>query len=533
MNARLQVEHPVTELVYGIDLVQWQLRIASGERLTLAQKDVRPRGWAIEARIYAEDPANAMLPSTGTIADWSPPAGAGRSRRRRRHDGQRRKPLLRSDARQADRLRQPIARRRSRGSRRSLEDFTIDGVRTNLPLLLWIARDEAFARGETTTSFLSERLDESIFARTSAAARSGAALRGGASCRRPRAVAHRRRRRAASPAAGRAPRRDARRRDAASRTPGVSRAIATAPCACSDADSTFARGSTSKAIDGAVTYDGARVQRASRRQHVAVYVRRAAVDRRGERQPRRGRERQRRRADAGKNREGRRARRGERRGARALDRARGDEDGAPHRSARGRDRENGARERGSDRRRRHPAGGARWSRAGRSGDDLPRKRHDLRDGGARRAAERTRADLDRRQGSLHRSALGDGLAVDRGHVVRQPQGDSATRRCRRSFRANSKGAGRALSGARAEPQGLRTRPRRRRRCDSGLHRSVGALHEAQHQHDDRRIARDLSRRRATGRTRRLLGARICLDRVRLAVRRRRRAGRWCSTSASS
>lgn len=164
MNARLQVEHPVTELVYGIDLVQWQLRIAAGERLTLAQEDVRPRGWAIEARIYAEDPANAMLPSTGTIADWSPPQGPGirvdagvtaGSVVSHYYDPMLAKLIVYGADRAA-----AIAR-----LRRSLEDFTIDGVRTNLPLLLWIARDEAFARGETTTGFLSERLDESIFAK--------------------------------------------------------------------------------------------------------------------------------------------------------------------------------------------------------------------------------------------------------------------------------------------------------------------------------------------------------------------------------
>src|SRR5579871_2502878 len=77
MNARLQVEHPVTELAYGVDLVHWQLRIAAGEPLAFTQDAVRPRGWAIETRIYAEDPAHDMLPSTGTIARWSPPEGPG------------------------------------------------------------------------------------------------------------------------------------------------------------------------------------------------------------------------------------------------------------------------------------------------------------------------------------------------------------------------------------------------------------------------------------------------------------------------
>ena len=163
MNARLQVEHPVTELVYGIDLVQWQLRIADGEPLIVSQKDVRPRGWAIEARIYAEDPANHMLPSIGTISRWSPPEGPG----------------VRLDAgvttgSEVSLYYDPmLAKLIAYGSDRAhaiarlehaLEDFTIDGVRSNVPLLLWIARDEAFRAGDTTTSFLARRLDESAFA---------------------------------------------------------------------------------------------------------------------------------------------------------------------------------------------------------------------------------------------------------------------------------------------------------------------------------------------------------------------------------
>ena len=166
MNARLQVEHPVTELVYDIDLVHWQLRIASGERLTFAQSDVRPRGWAIEARIYAEDPANAMLPSTGTLAQFSPPAGPGirvdagvttGSVVSHYYDPMLAKLIVFGSDRTGaiERL------------ERALLDFTIDGVRTNLPLLVWIARDEAFRAGETTTRFLDTRLNESLFARRS------------------------------------------------------------------------------------------------------------------------------------------------------------------------------------------------------------------------------------------------------------------------------------------------------------------------------------------------------------------------------
>jgi 3-methylcrotonyl-CoA carboxylase alpha subunit len=163
MNTRLQVEHPVTELVYGIDLVQWQLRIASGEKLTIDREDVRPRGWAIETRVYAEDPANNMLPSTGRISRWDAPEGPGirvdagvttGSDVSVYYDPMLAKLIVFGSDRP-----QAIARLQN-----ALDEFSIDGVRANLPLLRWIVRDEWFRDGRTTTSFLAQRLDESIFA---------------------------------------------------------------------------------------------------------------------------------------------------------------------------------------------------------------------------------------------------------------------------------------------------------------------------------------------------------------------------------
>ena len=93
MNTRLQVEHPVTELITGIDLVEQMIRVAAGEKLSLTQDDVKLNGWAVESRVYAEDPYRNFLPSTGRLTRYRPPAESGA---RRRHGAQRHRRLPRA-----------------------------------------------------------------------------------------------------------------------------------------------------------------------------------------------------------------------------------------------------------------------------------------------------------------------------------------------------------------------------------------------------------------------------------------------------
>jgi 3-methylcrotonyl-CoA carboxylase alpha subunit len=157
MNARLQVEHPVTELVYGVDLVHEQLRVANGERLRFAQSDLVPRGWAIEARLNAEDPAHDFLPQSGTIAQFDVPRAPGvrvdagfraGSEVPVYYDSMLAKVIVWGADRPA-----AIARMDT-----TLRETAVAGVATNLPLLRAIVADEAYRAGDTTTSFLDERM---------------------------------------------------------------------------------------------------------------------------------------------------------------------------------------------------------------------------------------------------------------------------------------------------------------------------------------------------------------------------------------
>ncbi len=145
MNTRLQVEHPVTELVTGIDIVQHQLRVARGEPLSFTQADVGCTGHAIECRINAEDP-DSFAPSPGRIDRWTPARRVRRAGRSPRRLGLRRAALLRLHDRQADRPRrdraEALARMRGRCPR-----CEVGGISTNVPLHRAMLDDPGFVAG--------------------------------------------------------------------------------------------------------------------------------------------------------------------------------------------------------------------------------------------------------------------------------------------------------------------------------------------------------------------------------------------------
>ena len=157
MNTRVQVEHPVTEEVTRIDIVQTGIRIAAGEELPFSQEDIAWRGHAIEVRVNAEDATNDFVPSPGVVTLYEEPGGPGV-----RVDSALREPGVVPESydplfaklivRGADR-KDAIGR-----LRRALREFTIEGIATTLPFFEAILDDEAFVRGSYTTGFIAERL---------------------------------------------------------------------------------------------------------------------------------------------------------------------------------------------------------------------------------------------------------------------------------------------------------------------------------------------------------------------------------------
>jgi len=164
MNTRLQVEHPVTELITGLDLVELMIRSAAGEKLPLAQKDVKLNGWAIESRIYAEDPYRGFLPSTGRLSRYRPP-----------HEGTTGGITVRNDTGvyeggEISMFYDPmIAKLCTHASTRTaaidamasaLDEFRIEGINHNIDFLTAIMHNKRFRAGTLTTGFIAEEFPD-------------------------------------------------------------------------------------------------------------------------------------------------------------------------------------------------------------------------------------------------------------------------------------------------------------------------------------------------------------------------------------
>ena len=161
MNTRLQVEHPVTEMVTGLDLVELQLRVAAGEPLPISQQDVRIAGHAIEVRLCAEDPQQGFMPQSGTLAAWRPSAALRTEHALR--DGAEVPPFYDSM------IAKLVASGRTREDARQrllagLKDTVALGIPTNQQLLQRTLSHEVFAKGAATTAFVADHIDELLAA---------------------------------------------------------------------------------------------------------------------------------------------------------------------------------------------------------------------------------------------------------------------------------------------------------------------------------------------------------------------------------
>ncbi len=165
MNTRLQVEHPVTEMITGLDLVEWMIRVAAGQTLDFGQEEVRLDGWAIEARVYAEDPLRSFLPSIGRLVQYRAPAesravrvdtGVGEgSEISMFYD-----PMIAKLATWGETREAAIAE-----MRRALDAFYIRGVNHNIPFLAAVMAAERFQAGRLTTNYIAEEYPDGFHGR--------------------------------------------------------------------------------------------------------------------------------------------------------------------------------------------------------------------------------------------------------------------------------------------------------------------------------------------------------------------------------
>ena len=158
MNTRLQVEHPVTELTTGLDLVQWQIRVAAGEHFSYQQDQLTQRGHAIECRVYAEDPANGFLPSTGKLLQYIEPRGPGirvdsgftaGDEVTHFYDPLLAKLIVHAEDREAAIQRMQAA----------LREFIVHGVITNIDFLQAVLSHPDFQNGEVTTRWVETKFN--------------------------------------------------------------------------------------------------------------------------------------------------------------------------------------------------------------------------------------------------------------------------------------------------------------------------------------------------------------------------------------
>ncbi len=161
MNTRIQVEHPITEMITGIDLVKEQIRIAAGQRLAYQQQDISCNSHSIECRINAEDPGNNFMPSPGEITDLNLPGGPGVRIDSHLYKGYVVPPyydsLIAKLIVHAEDRKSAIIR-----MKRALQEFIIEGVKTTIPFHLKVLNHGDFQKGEYSTKFIEEKLMKDV-----------------------------------------------------------------------------------------------------------------------------------------------------------------------------------------------------------------------------------------------------------------------------------------------------------------------------------------------------------------------------------